>query len=163
MTRLGRLQLLGPVASFLAVVAAESAACALAAVPTSETLWYVNLTLFGIFQKSHYVVSDFIAVPASQLLFIALPIFALACYGSARNRTLPLAIASNLSFVYASFLAFSWYRIERLPLLQASLAPIAIPSGATLFTLSVLLGCSLLSFLVSHLLYLCRICAKAQA
>ena len=163
MTRLGQLQLLGPVASFLAVVAAESAAYALAAIPTSETLWYVNLKLFGIFQKSHYVVSDFIAVPASQLVFIALPIFALACYGSARNRTLPLAIASNLSFVYASFLAFSWFRIERLPLLQASLAPIAIPSGATLFTLSVLLGCSLLSFVVSHLLYLCRICAKAQA
>ena len=93
-----------------------------------------------------------IPVPGAQLIFVALPILAIACYGVIRGRTLPLAIASNFSFLYAAFLVFSWYRIERPPSLQASLAPIAIPSGPTLYTLSILVGCSLLSFLVSHLL-----------
>src|SRR5437588_481729 len=119
MQRLARRQTLGPAVLFLARVAGESAVDALAAMPTSETLWYLNLRLFGIFQRSHYLLSDFIRIPASQLILIALPIFVVACYGFIRNRKLPLAIASNLSFTYASFLVFSWYRVELLPSVQA--------------------------------------------
>ena len=92
MPRLVKLQLLGPLTVFIAVLAAETAVCALAANPTSETLWYINLKLFGIFQKSHYIMSDLTTVPGSQLIFIALPIFATSCYGVFRNQTLPLAI-----------------------------------------------------------------------
>ena len=57
-----------------------------------------------------------IPVPGAQLIFVALPILAIACYGVIRGRTLPLAIASNFSFLYAAFLGFSWYRIEGPPL-----------------------------------------------
>lgn len=161
MDRLAKLQFLGPLTLFLAVVAAESASYFLAAYPTSETLWYINLKLFGIFQQSHYVLSDFVAIPNAQFILIAMPIFMVACYGIIRNQTLPLAIASNLSFLYAAFLALSWYRIERLPSLLASLAPNAMPSGPTLYTLSVLLGASLVSSVVSHLIYFYAIRARA--
>jgi hypothetical protein len=161
MNRPAALQLLGPVTLFLACLAAESAAYALAAHPASETLWYVNLNLFGVFQRSHYVLSDFIAVPCAQLVVIALPIIVMAGYGYLRERPLLLAIAGNLSLVYAVFLGFSWYRIERPPSLLASAAPIAIPSGPTLSTWSVLLAASLVSCVVSHLVYFRAIRTKA--
>jgi hypothetical protein len=161
MNRPATLQLLGPLTLFLMGLAAESAAYALAADPTSETLWYVNLKLFGVFQRSHYVLSDFLGVPWSQFIVVTLPIFVIAGYGYVRRRMLPLAVASNLSLLYALFLGFSWYRIERPPSLLASLAPIAIPSGSTLSMLSVLLGASLVSFVVSHLVYFRAIRAEA--
>jgi hypothetical protein len=47
-----------------------------------------------------------------------------------------------------------------MPLLQASLIQIAIPSGAGRYTISILLASSLLSFVVSHLLYLYAIRAR---
>ncbi len=161
MNRLAKLQLLGPLALFLAVLAAESAVYALAVAPRSEWLWYVNLKLFVIFQRSHYILSDLTTVPGSQLIFIALPIFVAACYGFIRGRALPLALASNLSFAYAAFLLVSWNMVEKTASLQASLAVIVIPSGASFYTLSILLGCSVLSFVVSHLLYVYAIRAKA--
>jgi hypothetical protein len=104
--------------------------------------------------------SDFIPLPCAQLVVITLPIILMADYGYLRERPLLLAIASNLSLVYAVFLGFSWYRIERPPSLLASSAPIAIPSGSTLSTLSVLLAASLVSFVVSHLVYFRAIRAK---
>jgi hypothetical protein len=161
MNRPAALQLLGPLTLFLAGLAAASAAYALTVHPASETLWYVNLKLFGIFQRGNYVLSDFIGAPWSQFVVVTLPIFLMAGYGYVRRRMLPLAVASNLSLLYAVFLGFSWYRIERPPSLLASLAPIAIPSGSTLSMLSVLLGASLVSVVVSHLVYFRAIRAEA--
>jgi hypothetical protein len=161
MHRLARLQILGPLAVFFASAGAESAAYALAVDPSSETLWYVNLGLFGVFRQSHYVLSDHASMPGAQLVLIALAIFATAVFALIRERRLALAIASNLSLLYAAFLAFSWYRIVRLPFLQVSSAPVAIPIGPTLCTLSIVLGCALLSFFVSHLLYVAAIRAEA--
>jgi hypothetical protein len=162
MTRLMKFQLIGPAALFLTVLAAEIAVCALAYMPTSETLWYINLKLFGIFQRSHYVLSDVTTIPGSQLFFIALPIFVTASSGFIRKQALLLAIASNFTFVYASFLLISWNLIEKSASLQASSsALISIPSGAGLYTLTILLGTSSLSFLISHLLYLNVVRARA--
>src|SRR6266576_1233195 len=151
MNRLAKLQLIGPLALFLTVASAEWAVYALAQDPTSELLWYINLKLFGIFQRSHYVLSDVTTVPASQLIFIALPIFLMACYGLARKRALALAIASNLSFMYAGFVFVSWNVIEKSSL-QASLSLMVIPSDAGRYTLAILFSSSLVSFVVSHLL-----------
>ena len=99
------------------------------------------------------------SLPASQLVFIALPVFALACYGALRRRTLALAVASNLSFIYAGFLLFSWTVSEQ-GTLQASLSLVLVPSGPGLYPLLVLLGCSMLSFVVSHLMYMRAIRAQ---
>src|SRR5262245_29276460 len=103
MSRMVKLQLIGPIVIFLTVAAAECAVYALAQDPTSELLWYVNLKLFGIFQRAHYVLSHVTTIPGSQFLFVALPIFAMACYGLMYRRSLALALASNLSFAYAAF------------------------------------------------------------
>ena len=55
MNRLAKLQLIGPIFLFAAVLAAEVAAWALSMFPSSEALWYVNLGLFGLFQRNRDV------------------------------------------------------------------------------------------------------------
>src|SRR5437016_2556233 len=152
MNRLFKLQFLGPLALFVATVCAELAARALSYVPSSEILWFVNLRMFGIFQRSSGFLSEFVAIDGFQLFGIALPIFLLACLGLAARSKLPLALASHLSFAFAAFLLLSWQPGPHTT--QASLGPIAVPPGAGLYVLASILGKCLLSFAVSHLLYL---------
>jgi hypothetical protein len=153
MIRLFKLQFLGPLAVFLATLCAELAARALAHNPSSELLWFVNLRLFGIFQRSYSALGDAARIPGFQLFGLALPIFLLACYGLVARRRLPLALASNLSVGYAAFLLFAWQSPVRTST-QASLGPIAVPSGAGFYVLTGILGSCLLSCAISHLLYL---------
>jgi hypothetical protein len=153
MGRLFKLQFLGPMALFVATLSAELAVRALAYAPSSEFLWFVNLKMFGIFQRSYSMLNDLVGIQNFQLLGIALPIFLLACYGLAARRRLPLAVASNLSFGYAALLLLSW-QTPGAPTTQASLGSIAIPSGAGFYVLTGILGTSLVSFAISHLLYL---------
>jgi len=153
MGRLFKLQFLGPMALFVATLCAELAARALAYAPSSEFLWFVNLRMFGIFQRSYGLLSEVVSIPGFQLLGIALPIFLLACLGLAARSRLPLAVASHLSFAYAAFLLLSW-QSPGAPTTQASLGPIAIPQGAGLYVLTAILGTCLMSLAISHLLYL---------
>ncbi len=153
MTKLFKLQFLGPLALFLATLSAELAARALSAFPSSEWLWFVNLRLFGIFERSYCQLSEAFNLPGSQLFAIALPLFLLACYGLMSGRKLALALASNLSCVYAAFLLVSW-QSPVATTAQASLGSINVPPGAGLYVLSAILGSSLLSALISHVLYL---------
>jgi hypothetical protein len=152
MTRLFKLQFLGPLALFVATLSAELAAVGLSYAPGSETLWFVNLRMFGIFQRSYGVLSEYVPIEGFQLFGIALPIFALACVGLAAKSRLPIALASHLSLAYAAFLLLSWQPAVHTT--QASLGPVAVPQGAGLFVLAGILGTCLLSFAVSHLLYL---------
>lgn len=160
MLRLAKFQLIGPIALFLTVVTAETAAYALSQAPRSEWLWYVNIKLFTVFQRAHYVLSDYTSVPGAQLFLVALPILVLAVLGMAYKHKLALALASNFSFVYAAFLFVSWNVIERYSL-QASLSLVVIPSGPGLYTMLILLGTSLVSFAISHVLYFGAIRSQA--
>jgi hypothetical protein len=153
MNRLFKLQFLGPLALFVATLSAELAARALACAPSSEFLWFVNLRMFGIFQRSDGMLSEFVDIQGFQLFGIALPIFLLACFGLAAKSRLPLALASHLSFVYGGFLLLSW-QSPGVPTEQASLGAIAVPPGAGLYVLTGILGTGLLSLVISHLLYL---------
>src|SRR6059058_5096249 len=112
MNKLAKLQLIGPVALFVTVAASECAGYALTRNPASEWLWFLNLGLFGILQRSYYLVRELTTVPAPQFLLVALPILLMACYGLVRKRALALAVASNLSFIYAAFVLVSWTSIE---------------------------------------------------
>jgi hypothetical protein len=153
MNRLFKLQFLGPFALFVATVAAELAALALSYAPSSEFLWFLNLRMFGIFQRSDGFLCEFVDIHGFQLFGVALPIFLLACFGLAAKSRLPLALASHLSFVYGGFLLLSWQSPGG-PTEQASLGTIAIPPGAGMYVLTGILGTGLLSLVISHLLYL---------
>jgi hypothetical protein len=163
MTRLFKLQFLGPLALFVATLSSEIAARALEYAPSSKILWFINLRMFGIFQRSDallsYVVPNYITFDGFQLFGVALPIFSLACFGLvARSRfplifaRVPLIFATHLSVAYAAFLVLSW-QVGVSARTQASLGPIAVPTGAGLYVLATLVGACLLSSVLSHLVY----------
>jgi hypothetical protein len=165
MTKLAKLQLVGPLVLALTIVAEELATYWLAWKPSSELAWYLNLKLFGAFQRSHYILSDHFSTPYFQLLFVAAPILVLAYGGIAFRLRLPIAVASNLSFAYAFFLAFASNRIDSPAQQAASLAGTAHdfvfnfsalnPTiGPQAYVLTALLIPTLLSFMAAHLLYL---------
>jgi hypothetical protein len=165
MNRLAKLQLFGPLALALMIAAEEAAAYALALKPSSTVAWYLNLEIFAVFQRSHYLLSDKFDIPYLQFLAVAVPVFALASAGFVLRRPLMAAAATNLSFVYVVFLAFAWHAVETPALVTATLEPsrslaafgwsaLTLGSGPHVFVLVVMLIPALLSFVVSHLFYL---------
>lgn len=152
MNRLCKLQFLGPFALFVAALCAELAARALQYAPSSELLWFINLRIFGIFQRSYAMLSEFVAIDGFQFFGLALPIFLLACFGLTTRSRLPFTVATHSSVAYVGFLVLSWQ--AGVPTTtQASLGPIAVPSGAGLYVMATILGTCLLSLAITHLLY----------
>jgi hypothetical protein len=160
MRGLAKLQLIGPLALFAAVAAAEGAVYALAHSPSSATLWYINIHLFGGFQRSHYLLSNYVGIGYFQFLFIGLPLLCLALAGVFARRQILLATASNLGFVYASFLVYSWHNVVSAPR-AASLGAVGVSSGPDFYMFAILLGASLMSFVISHVVYLGAVRARA--
>jgi hypothetical protein len=162
MNRLRTLQFVGPVALFAAVLAAEAAAYALARYPSSEWLWYLNLTWFSMFQTAHYTLKGYLGVDCEQFLCIAVPLLVAAIAGLALKRPLPLAISSNVSFVYIGFVLYTWCRSKGYTE-QASLSVDFVrSSNPDLILLAVLAGLSLISFVVSHIAFIQRARAEAR-
>jgi hypothetical protein len=160
MNRLFKLQFLGPLALFAATLCAELAARALQYAPSSELLWFINLRMFGIFQRSYAWLSYFEVSDGFQFFGLALPIFLLACFGLAAKSRLSFTVATHLSAAYAGFLVLSW-QVGVPNVTQASLGPItvpsgfgAVPSGVGLYVMATILGTCFLSFAITHLLYL---------
>ena len=165
MSRLGRLQLIGPLLLALAIVAEELAAYWLAYRPSSALAWYLNLELFIVFQHSHAMLAGAFGMPGLQLVFVAAPILMLTLASVTFRARLPLAVASNLSLLYAFFLAYAWFGI-RPPALQAaslggsvynsvfgfSVAKLTL--GPHICLIATLLCATLLSTAAAHLQYL---------
>jgi len=148
-----KLQFLGPCALFAATLCAELAARALQYFPDSGLLWFVNLRMFGIFQRSDALLSYLVPIDGFQLFGLALPIFLFACFGFAAKSRPMFTVATHLSAVYAGFLVFSW-QVGVPTTTQASLGPIVVPSGPGLYVMATIVGTCLLSFVITHLLYL---------
>src|SRR5688572_32585680 len=109
MPKHARLQLIGPLVLFCAVLAAEGAAYALAQMPSSGFLWYLNLEVFSIFRRSRAALAEIGNLPFAQALLITGPMVAIGLVGLWLRQNLCLAISSNLSFCFAAFLAYNWY------------------------------------------------------
>jgi hypothetical protein len=99
------------------------------------------------------VLSYFVPIDGFQFFGLVLPIFMLACFGLAAKSRLPFTVATHLSAAYAGFLVFSW-QLGVSTVTQASLGTIAVPSGIGLYVMATILGTCLLSFAITHLLYL---------
>lgn len=152
MRRLSALQFLGPVALFVALAASDVAAYALRCAPSREWLWSINLAWFDMFQQSHYALRSLIGGDHRQLTFIALPLLAAAGVGFVYKRSLLLALSSNLSFVYIVFVVAAWAGLGSTA--EASLSgQFSTLSHPEFFVLAPLVGLSLVSFIVSHVVY----------
>src|SRR4051794_38641994 len=153
MNQLFRLQFLGPLAIFAATLCAELAAWALQYAPSSQLLWFINLKLFGIFQRSHAALSEIVPIEGFQFFGLALPIFVLACCGLATKSRRPFTVATHFSAAYACFLVLSW-QVGVPEVKQASIGHIVVPSGIELYVTSIIFGSCLMSFAITHVLYL---------
>ena len=153
MIRLAKLQFLGPVALLITVGTAELAAYALARIPTSETLWYVNLKVFEIFQKGAFTLPPPLDFPYAQFFLVALPLFSIAAYGFLAKRSFPLALSSHLSFIYAGFLIYCLVGSE-MHTLTASAAIFAVTNSPNIYMPLFLSGACIISFFISHCQYL---------
>jgi hypothetical protein len=151
MSRLAKLQFIGPIFLLVAVAWAEGVKFALAYAPGSEALWYLHLNVFGPFRLGDDILGAYVDMAHGQLYLIELPLFLIACGGAHFKHRLALAIASNLSFLHAAFLACAGYAHE--PVRIASLAGIADVAAPHLYLRASLLGCALLSFSASHIIY----------
>jgi hypothetical protein len=146
------LQLLGPLGLIGLLCIAEVAALALNCAPSSEWLWYFNLKWFAMFQQSHYALKAVFRGDVHPLV-VAAPLLIVGGLGVVFRRTLLLAASSNLTFAYVLFAALMWVRTKA-PL-QASLTAQAATSTGSEMILLVPLGLlCLLSFVISHLIYL---------
>jgi hypothetical protein len=161
MPKHAKLQIIGPATVFAMLLAAESAAYALALHPSSPALWSMNLELFGIFQKGHYLLSSRIDVAYFQIVGIGTPLLLFAGYGLLFKRPLALAAASSLSFIYVAFLLCAAYVCDE-AWRQAPFAIARIVSGPGAAVGAILLGASLLSLIVSHMSYLTACRAEAD-
>ena len=162
MIRLAKLQFLGPVAVLVTVGASELAAYALGRIPTSETLWYVNLKIFEIFQESAFTLPPPLDFPYAQFFLVALPLFSIAAYGFLAKRSFPLALASHLSFIYAGFLIYCLVERQMQPV-TASAAISAVTNGPNIYMPLFLAGACIISFLISHCQYLLEFFSHSKA
>ena len=161
MLRHAKLQMIGPATVFAVLLVAESASYALALHPSSPLLWSLNLQLFGIFQKGHYLLSSQIDIAYFQIMGIGMPLLLFAGYGLVFKRPFALATASSLSFIYVVFLlcaAYTWDEAWR----QTPFAIARTVSGPGAAITAILLGASLLSLIVSHMSYLTACRAEAH-
>jgi hypothetical protein len=108
--------------------------------------------MFGIFQRSDALLSGFVPIDGFQLFGLALPIFALACFALATSSRRAFTVATHLSVAYAGYLVVAWQAGEPITM-QASLRPFAVPPGIGLYVMGTILGTCLLSFAITHLLY----------
>jgi hypothetical protein len=155
MQRFARLQLVGPVVLFCAVLAAEVAAYALAQAPSSGFLWYPSLEVCSIFRRSRAALAELGNVPFAQMLVISGPMVLIGLVGLWLRQNLYLAISSNLSFCFAAFLAYNWHAWTSAVQIQAaSLAFVPVPGGSILWVFAILTVTSFLSFAASHYLYI---------
>jgi hypothetical protein len=148
MSQLAKLQLIGPVFLLVAVAGTEGVGLALAYAPGSEALWYIHLNVLAPFRLGDDVLGTYLDTAHGQLYLIELPLFLLACGGCYSERPLALAVASNLCFVHAVFLAYAGFAYEPV------LARIGVMGVPRLYLCAGLLGCALLSFAASHIIYL---------
>jgi hypothetical protein len=158
--RMHRLQLVGPLVLFAAVLAAEAAAYALAFAPSSGFLWYLNLEVFNLFRKSRIALSDYCSLPFAQVLVVAGPMALVGMAGVIFRNNLCVAISSNLSFVFAAFLAYSWNVWNTQGQVTASLVSVHVPTGSTFYLFIVLAVASFGSFAISHIAYFSAIRAR---
>src|SRR4030088_679806 len=140
MSGLAKLQLVGPIFLLVAVAGAEGVGLAFAYAPGSEALWYIHLNVLGSFRLGDDMLGTYLDTAHGQLYLIELPLFLLACGGLYSERPLALAIASNLCFVHAVFLACAGFIRE--PVRNALLARTGDLAAPQLYLCASLLTCA---------------------
>jgi hypothetical protein len=147
-----KLQLAGPIGVIAALACGECGAHALAYWPSSPLLWYLDLEVFRPLQYSFAAAHERMAFgDLAQTLCVVTLLLTLICVGLITGRRFPLALASNLSFVFSAALLYGSYIAERPASgIQHDVSALWAPS--LFFALSILLT-AFLSSAISHRAY----------
>jgi hypothetical protein len=136
-------------------LAAEIAARILTIHPSSPTAWYLNLEVFGAFERARLHTSlGFLFGPAS--VWGALAALLLTLLAWSKRHRLGVALAANFSFVFAAVLAFSFVKGVR-SYAAASLVPAAFVISFDALLIGVMLLSSFVAVAVSHASYIAAI------
>jgi hypothetical protein len=147
-----KLQLAGPIGVIAAVVCAECGAHALAYWPSSSLLWYVDLEVFRPLQYTFAAANERLALgDLAQTLCVVTPLLALISIGLITGRKFPLALASNLSFLFSAALLYGSYLAD-CPVAGTNNELSTLWAPSFLLALSVLLA-AFLSSAASHRAY----------
>src|SRR5260370_31625161 len=101
--------LLGPLVVVAVLASAQCGAYALDAWPRSTVLWYLNLEVFRPVQYSLFMADGVDPTGVTQAFGMVFALLVLICSGLFGKARLPLAIASNLSFLYSVVLLYGFY------------------------------------------------------
>jgi hypothetical protein len=150
-----RIQLAGPATLIAAICCAELGARALANWPTSSFLWYLNLEVFQSFRYSpdglglgRWLSED----GFGGAIWVAIPVLALLCIGLLLKVRLPLALASNLSLIYSTFLLYGSFNAINPTATLHHLRLSALWGPSSMLVVVLLLAC-FISSMVSHRSY----------
>lgn len=136
--------------------ASEAAAWYLCAHPGSELAWYINLEIFRPFELARSGTSPLRELFGPASLGIALSLLGVIALMHRRQLRWGVALAANLSFVFAAFLAGSWSAVPGTTR-SAALGGFAGTASGDHCLVIALLAVSFLSVAVSHLAFLGRI------
>jgi hypothetical protein len=147
-----KLQLAGPIGVAAAVACAECGAHALAYWPSSPLLWFVDLEIFRPLQYSFAPSFERLAFgDLAGTVCVVAPLITLIGLGLISGHRFPLAVASNLSFLFSAALLYGSYVAERSAATAAyDLSALCAPSF--ILGLSILLT-ALVSSVMSHRAY----------
>jgi hypothetical protein len=148
-----KLQFAGPVGVIAAVACAECGAHALAYWPSSPWLWYVDLEVFRPLQYTFAATDQRLALSdLAQTFCVVIPLLTLICLGLISGRRFPLALASNLSFLFSVALLYGSYVAERPAAAEAAYDLAMLRAPSFFLALSILLA-AILSSVISHRAY----------
>jgi hypothetical protein len=147
-----KLQLAGPVGVMAAVACAEGGAHALAYWPSSPLLWFIDLEIFRPLQYSFAPSYERLAFgDLAGTVCVVAPLLALISLGLISGHRFPLAVATNLSFLFSAALLYGSYASERSAAATAyDLSALCAPSF--ILGLSILL-IAFVSSVISHRAY----------
>jgi hypothetical protein len=143
--------LAGPLLVIGVVASAQCGAYALDAWPHSALLWYLNLEVLRPVQYSFFTGEGVDATGTTQAFCVILGLLALICIGSFGKIRLPLAIASNLSFLYSVVLLYGFYAANN-PALAVTIKLSAL-WGPSFVVVSVVVLAALVSSASAHRVY----------
>lgn len=141
-----------------AFAASEAAALYLSTHPGSGFAWYMNLEVFRPFELARSGTSPLRALFGPASLGIALVLLGTVALLHLRQLRWGVALAANLSFVFAAFLARSWSGVPGTR--SAALGGFAGTASGDHLLVAILLAVSFLSVAVSHLAFLGRVAGE---
>lgn len=139
-----------------AFAASEAAAWYLSACPSSGLAWYINLEVFRPFELARSGTSPLRVLFGPASLWIALGLLGAIMLLQLGKLRWGVALAANLSFVFAAFLAGSWSGVPTATR-SAALGGAAGTASGDHWLVVALLAVSFVSVSVSHLAFLGRV------